>query len=172
MSYKNESNLLSHLQTFPSPLRFTELPGGVICMQLGCNASEAGSLLFCCVCTKKYFLSNIFMASCKLFSVWRQEPSHRNCPYGFGKGWFRIPSTKNDGQLGQGKCCWRWFGRWLLGKLSMLGVSLLSCWEGKVDHSLAATTFIRSAAVPEKRPECLSACGRAIGGRKEITLHL
>lgn len=96
---------MSHLQIFPAPLRFTELPGGVIYMQLECNASVAGSLLFCCVCTNKCFLSNIFMASCKLFIVQRQWSSHRNCPYGFGKGWFHICSTRNDGQHGQGKCC-------------------------------------------------------------------
>lgn len=138
---------MSHLQIFPAPLRFTELPGGVIYMQLECNASEAGSLLFCYVCTKTHFLSNIFMATCKLFIVQRQRSSLRNCPNGFGKGWFHNCSTRNDGQYGQGKCCLEVV--WKVTAWEALCAGCITSHVGRAkDHSLAATTFIRSAAVP------------------------
>lgn len=144
-------------------------------MQLECNASVAGSLLFCCVCTKKCFLPNIFIASCKLFIVQRQWSSHRNCPYGFGKGQFHIctsTDTRNDGQHGQGKCCLD--VAWKVTAWEVL------CW---VYHfsDVGRTEWITAQPQPhlldqlqchKKDLSVYQPAGELQEGEKEITLHL
>jgi len=73
-------------------------------MQLECNASEAGSLLYCSICTKKHFLSSAFMVSCKMFLVQTQRSSHRNRPHDFGKSGSTFAVCGGDVQH-DGGCC-------------------------------------------------------------------
>lgn len=142
-------------------------------MQLGCNASEAGSLLFCCVCTKKCFLSNIFMASCKLFIVQRQRSSHRNCPYGFGKGSFRIRSRKNYGQHGQGKCCLEVVWKVIAWEALYAGCITSHMVGGQSGPQLSCNHVYQiSCSAIKKDLSVYLPAGELQEGEKEITLHL